>query len=136
MIESGGRAVVMAEQDAGDIPWYHQAYDFVQETPYSFKNPAELTDPDKLAASCKPNRGPDDASIFLINHWVDTSPAPQPSNATKVNAAGPLAARVEKCERRRGLDANLVAVDFYREGDLFEVARELSSDEDPTAAGG
>ncbi len=48
MVGSGGRVVVMAEKDAGDgtIPWYHPVYEeLVQETPYSFKKPEELTDP-------------------------------------------------------------------------------------------
>ena len=58
----------------------------VQETPYSFKRPQQLTETSQLRASCQPNRGPDSAPLFLINHWIDTSPAPKPSNAAKVNA--------------------------------------------------
>ena len=34
----------------------------------------------------RPNRGEESNSIFLINHWVDTSPAPKPSNARLRNA--------------------------------------------------
>jgi hypothetical protein len=129
MIESGGRVVMLAEHDAGSIPWYHQAYDeLLQETPYSFKKPVELTDPQRLAASCEPNRGPADAPLFLINHWIDTSPAPKPSNAAKVNAHDALLARVHECERDRDLLANLIAVDFYREGDLFGVVKELNGE--------
>ena len=128
MIDSGGRVVMLAENDAGSVPWYHEAYaDLLQETPFSFKKPAELTDPANLPATCKPNRGPPDAPLFLINHWVDTSPAPQPSNATKVNAHDALLARVQECEQSRGLTANLIAVDFYREGDLFGVVDELNA---------
>jgi hypothetical protein len=131
VIDSGGRALMLAEHEAGGtaIPWYHSAYDeLVQETPYSFKQPALLTEPRNLTASCKPNRGRADASLFLINHWIDTSPAPKPSNAAKVNTREVLLDRVRHCEDQRDLLANLIAVDFYREGDLFGVAEELNAE--------
>ncbi len=127
---SGSRAIFMAENHDGGkkIPWYHSAYDsLVQETPYSFKKPSLLTAPSKLTASCQPNRGTKTAPLFLINHWIDTSPAPRPSNAKKVNARGPLLRRIRHCEKQRELTANLVAVDFYREGDLFGVVDALNS---------
>ena len=56
IIDSGGRAILIAENDAGGaaIPYYHPAYEtLVQETPYSFKNPAALTDAEQLPASCR-----------------------------------------------------------------------------------
>ena len=43
MIDSNQRLVVMAENDAGDIPWYHLAYrNALQETPYRFRTTAAL----------------------------------------------------------------------------------------------
>jgi hypothetical protein len=129
VIDSGGRAIMVAEnRDGGEaIPYYHSAYDeLVQETPYSFKKPQLLTDTAQHEASCEPNRGPEAAPLFLINHWIDTSPAPKPSNAAKVNAHDPLLARLRTCKEQRGLTPNLIAVDFYREGDLFDVAEELN----------
>ena len=138
MIDSGGRVLMMAENDAGhgEIPWYHEAYDkLVQETPFTFKKPEALTDPKQLAASCEPNRGPDDAPLLLINHWVDTTPAPKPSNAEKANAEGALLRRVHRCQRIRDLTANLIAVDFYREGDLFDVVEKLNAEDARVAAG-
>jgi hypothetical protein len=131
MIDSGGRALMMAENDAGggSIPWYHEVYDeLVQETPFRFKKPEALTDRRQRAASCEPNRGPDDATLFLVNHWVDTSPAPKPSNAKIVNAKDVLLRRIHRCERIRGLAAGLVAVDFYRQGDLFDVVEKLNAE--------
>jgi hypothetical protein len=130
MIDRGERVLMLAENDAGDgsISWYHLAYDaLLQETPFKFKTPAALTKPARLNASCEPNRGPSDAPLFLINHWVDTSPTPLPSNAAKVNARQPLHKRIRRCERDRGLAANLVAVDFYEIGDLFGVVDELNA---------
>lgn len=130
MTESGGQALMLAENDAGggEIPWYHAGYEsLVQETPFSFAKPAELVGEAALKASCKPNRGPGEAPLFLLNHWIDTSPTPRPSNAGKVNAREALLGRIRECERRRGLSANLIAVDFYREGDVFDVVEELNS---------
>jgi hypothetical protein len=120
MIDSGGRVLLMFENGPydPDVPWYHDAYRYMQETPYHFTTPAQM--------SCAPHRGPDDASLFLINHWIDTSPAPRPSNAAKVNAYGALLDRARRCERERDHLPNILAVDFYGTGDLFRVADELN----------
>jgi hypothetical protein len=127
MISSGERVLMMAENPPfHEEPWYREAYAITQETPYSFNRPAQLTDPALLPRSCAENRGPADAPLFLINHWIDTSPAPRPSNAEKVNAHGPLLRRTRECERLRGQRANLLAVDFYETGDLFGVVDKLN----------
>lgn len=131
MINSGGRVLMLAENKDGGaaIPWYHLGYDaLLQETPYSFNRPAQLTDPAKLEASCVANRGPADAPLFLVNHWIDTSPAPKPSNAAKVNTRQAILDRVHACQDQRGLLANLIAVDFYREGDLFGATAALNDE--------
>ena len=128
MIDSDERLVVMAENDAGTaIPWYHLAYEHaLQETPFRFKNAAELTDASRLAASCRPNRGTESAPLFLLNNWVDTTPVPRASIAEIVNARAALLARAQTCERIRGLLPNLVAVDFYRHGDVLGVVDALN----------
>lgn len=129
IIDSGGRAVMMAENDAGhgEIEWYHEAYEgLVRETPYSFNKPEKLIDRRAVRESCKPNRGDEDAPYFLLNHWIDTTPAPRPSNALKVNKRDVLMNRIERCERMRNARMGLVAVDFYGRGDLFEVVDELN----------
>jgi hypothetical protein len=137
MIDSGGRVLMLAEHEGGGkaIPWYHPAYKaLLQETPYSFSSPAELIKPKNLDASCEPNRGPADASLFLINHWIDTSPAPKPSNAEKVNTRAAILDRVHHCERQRDLVANLIAVDFYGRGDLFGAVAQLNAERTSTSA--
>jgi hypothetical protein len=127
MIDSGQRLVVMAENDAGTVPWYHLAYaSGLQETPFRFRNAAALTDPSALANSCRANRGPASAPLFLLNHWVDTSPAPRPSLAEIVNARPALLDRARTCEQIRHRIPNLVAVDFYRRGDLLGVVNALN----------
>jgi hypothetical protein len=125
MINSNQRLVVMAENDAGDIPWYHLAYRrALQETPYRFRSTAALTD--RVAYSCRPNRGPASAPLFLLNNWVDTTPVPRASNAAVVNARGALLTRSRTCQRIRHRLPNLVAVDFFRRGDVLGVVNALN----------
>ena len=85
-----------------------------------------LTDPAKQPASCKPNRGTPGAPMFLMNHWISTDPVPLPSDAKKVNAYGPLLARARECRRLRDRLPNLLAVNFYLQGDVFRVADTLN----------
>jgi len=127
LVKANHRLVVLAENEAGAAPWYQLVYErLTEETPFAFGAPAQLTDPAALAAGCAPNRGPADAPLFLVNHWITTDPAPRPSNAAIVNAREPLLRRARECRRIRGHIPNLLAVDFYRRGDLFEVVDTLN----------
>jgi hypothetical protein len=119
MISSGNRLFVMAEHDAGEIPWYFPAYDEVlQETPYTFHAPEEF--------SCAPNRGAAENPLFLVNHWIETTPAPRPTNAGLVNTDSALVSRARECERQRGRRANVIAVDFAGVGDVVEATAILN----------
>jgi hypothetical protein len=127
MIDSNHRVVFMAENHAGAAPWYQPAYKHItEETPYTFPKVAALTDPARLPASCKANRGKAGAPMFLINHWISTDPVPRPSDAKKVNAYKPLLARARECQRLRDHLPNLLAVNFYLEGDVFRVVDTLN----------
>ena len=109
------------------VPWYHLAYAHaLQETPFTFKSTAALIDPADLAASCRPNRGTASAPLFLLNHWVDTTPVPRASLAAVVNERPALAHRAQTCKRIRDRLPNLVAVDFYRRGDVIGVVNALN----------
>lgn len=120
MIESDQRVVVFAENNSAGVPWYHQAFESVQETPYRFHRPEEFT--------CKPNRGGTSGSLFLINHWIETAPAPMPANAEMVNAYDFLLQRARQCQRERGMLPNLIAVDFYATGGVVRVADTLNGE--------
>jgi hypothetical protein len=118
MAASGQRAVVFLESGKPGVDWLHPAYEAIQETPYRFRTPTEM--------SCAPNRGGTIGSLFLMNHWIETAPTPRPSNAAIVNAYDFLLRRAEQCARERARLPNIVAVDFYRTGDLFRVVKRLN----------
>jgi hypothetical protein len=127
MIEKDQRVVFLAENRAGAAPWYRRAFEnTVQDTPYSFSRPSQLTSPERLDATCRRNRGPDDAPLLLINHWITSDPWPLRSNADRVNAYEPLLRRARECAQLRGLMPTMLAVDFHQSGDLFRVANTLN----------
>ncbi len=78
IVRSGKNLLVFAEGGGpGAPPWYHRAYEhWFQETPYAHASIDEM--------SYGPNRGPSDAPLFLVNHWISVSP-PDPAKARAVN---------------------------------------------------
>ena len=128
MIARNQRVVMLAEFDAGTVPWYHLAYEkALTETPYSFTSVADLTAPAQLASSCRPNRGPASGSMFLMNNWVSNAVGlPRPADASLVNARDAIVARARACEGVRGRLPNLVAVDFFGAGDVMGGVWELN----------
>lgn len=122
LVDSGHRIVVFGERETGDVPWYRPQFKYVQDTPFGFRSVAELEAP----SSCALNRGPPDAALFLLNHWVDTPPANRSSNAAVVNRYGALLGRARRCEQERRRLPNLLAVDFYKTGDVVRVADALN----------
>jgi len=126
LIESGRRVLVFIESGRPGVPWLRPAFQTFRETPYTFHKVEDF--------SCRANRGGDTGSLFQINHWIDTTPAPKPSNAAIVNAYDFLLARAEKCEAQRRHLPNIIAVDFYRTGDLFAVVNKLNGVGQPDEA--
>jgi uncharacterized repeat protein (TIGR01451 family) len=156
MIRTNQRVVFLAEQQAGDVPWYHEAYDGpMQETDYDFPRQAtkwrtdpasppapppppptfagvdKLTDPALLARSCDAFRGGSTGDLFLMNHWVSgglplTPLAPDPALAEIVNTRQVLVDRARACEEARGKLPTVLAVDFFGIGDTVGAARELN----------
>jgi hypothetical protein len=118
MIDSDQRLVVFGENDTSGVPWYHPAFETIQETPYTFHTVQDF--------NCKPNRGGATAPLFQINHWIETTPTPRPSNAAIVNAHDFLLARARQCQKERGRLPNLLAVDFALTGDVVAVAAEMN----------
>jgi hypothetical protein len=132
MIRRHQQVVVLAEHDSGSgtYPWLHRDYGgIVQETPYTFKTPDLLTDPENWATSCEPNRGGTIGSLFLMNHWSPPTPPSETDHAeaAAVNARSVIVGRAEECAKARGKLPTIVAVDHYRDGDLFGAVRKLNA---------
>jgi hypothetical protein len=123
LIESGKRVLLFTESGRPGVPWLRPAFTTFRETPYTFHRVEDF--------SCRANRGGDAGPLFQINHWIDTTPTPKPSNAAIVNAYPFLLARAERCAEERHHLPNLIAVDFYKTGDLFAVVDKLNGVEEP-----
>jgi hypothetical protein len=118
LVSTGHRVVVFLESGSPGVSWLRPAFEHIQETPYHFESPDDF--------SCRPHRGETAGSLFQINHWIETTPAPRPSNAEVVNAFEALMGRAQQCRDERGMLPNILAVDFYRTGDLLRVADALN----------
>lgn len=118
LMAANQRLVAFVESGRAGVPWLHAVFATFQETPYTFHDPNEM--------SCRSNRGGTTGALFQINHWIDSTPAPLPSNAAVVNAYEFLLGRARRCERERGHLPNIIAVDFSATGDLFRVVRTLN----------
>ena len=118
LIERNERLIVMTENATdAPAPWMHRGFELAQETPFRFHSVDDL--------SCERNRGPADAALFLVNHWIEDI-SPSPSDAELLNAREVLLPRLQQCETERGQLPNLVAVNFYRLGDLLAVVDEIN----------
>ena len=117
MIRRGRNVLVLVENEGGAKPWYIPAYDMLQETPYTFTAPREF--------SCALGRGDATNPLFLVNHWISVDP-PSRTVAADANARDVLLARGEACRSERGHVPNIIAVDFFADGDLFDVVDVLN----------
>lgn len=117
LVERDERLLVLVENAGGAAPWYHAGFELAQETPFSFASAEEF--------SCAESRGRGDSPLFLLNHWIEDL-TPSPADAEEVNARALLLARAEQCRDERDRLPNLVAVNFYGLGDLFEVVDVLN----------
>ncbi len=118
LIDSGHRVLIYGENNGEPNSWFQNAWttDF-SETPYTFALRSEF--------SCAPNRGDQDNSLFLINHWLTTG-IPVREAASVVNSRSALLDRVEACRSERGRLPTVLATDFVQTGDLIEVVDELN----------
>ena len=118
LVAANQRLIVFIESGQSGVPWLHATTGIIQETPYTFHKPEDF--------SCRPNRGGTEGSLFLINHWIETTPAPRATNAATVNAYDFLLRRARACQRERRRLPNILSVDFYSVGDVVRVANTLN----------
>jgi len=127
LIEAGTPLIVFLESGSPGVPWLYPAFDgAIMETPYTFHSPAEF--------SCRDNRGGSSGLLFQVNHWIESTPAPRPSNAAIVNSYDFLLNRARACAKERNHLPNIIAVDFYKVGDLMGVVRTLNGLDPVTTA--
>ena len=117
MIDSGQRLVVMAEEEGPPPSWYQNVWENTMETPYTFINYDDF--------SCAPNRGPENGDFFLLNHWIQRG-SPNRVDAAIVNEYDFLLGRAQQCMEERGKMPNFIAINFYQNGDVFDVVDTLN----------
>ena len=126
MIATDERVLVMSEKAGGSPDWYHPGFELTQETHFRAESPEEM--------NCAPNRGQTDSPLFQLNHFI--SP-PSVSLTETVNEYDFFLNRALQCQEERGLMPNLVAVNYYRTGDVIDVVDALNgvgSRAEPTPA--
>jgi hypothetical protein len=108
------RMVVFTERTpSGTVPWINDAFAWIQDTPLGNRRASDFT--------CKRYRGTADSPMLMLNNWVERFP-PSPSAQRPVLTSAFLERRIARCQQERGMPVAGVAVDFYDEGDLIEVA--------------
>jgi hypothetical protein len=112
----GTRLVVFSQNQGGAAPGLLDAFQEMNETPYTFQSAGEF--------SCALHRGPAQASLFLLNHWIDAGD--KRAAAQVVNQYAVLDARANQCATERGHMPNFVAVNFAEVGDLLRVVDDLN----------
>ena len=119
MVRAGKRLVVMLEEGDGGTaaPWMVNGFEHTQDTPYTFPTVASF--------SCAANRGPADAPLFLLNHWLAGFDA-LVTSAQQVNVVDVLLPRAQQCEQERGQIPNFVALNYVAIGDGSRVVDELN----------
>ncbi len=117
MIDADQRLLVTAESGGPPPEWYQHAWDLYVDTPYDFQSVGEF--------DCDVNRGDVANPLFLLNHWVE-DPVPSAELAAQANAYEMLHDRAIDCATAFGRNPNLVAVDWYTEGDLLAVVDALN----------
>jgi hypothetical protein len=118
MITARRNLLVLSEHEGGNPPWYTKGYGIFQDTPYTFAAPSDF--------SCAPNRGPVDAPLFEINHFITNKQPPSVDEAKTVNSYDQLMGRVRRCMAERHLFPTIVAVNFFHKGDLLKVVDDLN----------
>jgi hypothetical protein len=120
LVRRNRRVIVFAEKDAdGTVPWYLDGFSFVQDTPLGAKKVSQL--------KCNRERGDADSPIAMLNHWADTFP-PQRSANEPFQRRSVIVDRAHRCARKLGVTVNLIAVDHYDQGDLFEAVNVLNGE--------
>jgi hypothetical protein len=120
LVRSNRRVVVFTEKDAdGTVPWYMDGFSFIQDTPLGAKKRDQLR--------CRRFRGTGHSPMLMLNHWADVFPPRLRANPPFQRERFILD-RARRCRRARGLPVNLIAVDYYDQGELKSAVDALNSE--------
>jgi hypothetical protein len=117
LIDRGQRLVVFSENLGPPPDWYRTAFDDIEDTPFRVLSVGDL--------GCETNRGGADASLFLLNNWIQRE-APDRADAVIVNDRDFIVERARRCQRERGRLPNFIAVNFSDIGDVVGAVDELN----------
>ncbi len=121
MVEADERVLVFGEEDTEGVPWYHEQFVYVRDTPYDLPSAEALLSP----RGCAIGRGTEASPFLLMNQFVSGDP-PLPRPARVVNQRDAILAHARECRRSLGGLPGLIAVDFWEQGDVVGAARELN----------
>jgi hypothetical protein len=125
LVRSGKRVIVFTERPpSGQYPWNHFGFSFIQDTPLGATKPKGLL--------CDRNRGDADSPLLMLNNWIDRFPPPLDANRAVLQRSF-IDRRAKRCARVRGHRVNLIASDFYDQGDLVDDVRTLNGVTGPPA---
>jgi hypothetical protein len=122
MIQANTRLVVMTDaNDTQGHPWLHHVWDHAVETHFTAYSRADF--------SCDFNRGDSANALFILNHFITQDPLGYglPDSAAAINARTYLQSRAMGCWVATGKLPNFLTVDFYDQGDVFEVANAVNT---------
>ena len=125
LVSTGKRVIVFTEREPdGQYAWNHDGFSWIQDTPLGATAPGQLR--------CARERGDADSPLFMVNHWIDRFPPPATANRAVLSERF-ITDRAERCRRERRMRPNLIATDFYDEGNLVDAVRRLNrlEDQDP-----
>ncbi len=111
----------------GCTPRIPEFFKYAVETPYNFDSVAAIeNDP---STSCKIDRGLDATPDFYhINNFVTKWSGPSVDASKTINERSFLENRISECEKVTKLNANMVSIDFWQQGDLLEVAQDINKE--------
>lgn len=112
-------------------PWLMAEYDFVFETPFDNQNASQF-----VCTIDRPSNPTNPGSMmYVMNHFLygtvnlagTTIEVPQPGTANVTNSVSSLGTEAQTCLSVFGRVPNYLAVDFYEQGDTFQVVAQLNN---------
>lgn len=121
MVDADERVLVFGEDETTGVPWYHDQFTYVRDTPYDLPSAKALLS----RRGCTIGRGTSSSPFLLMNQFVEGAP-PLPGPARTVNRRAAILDHARMCSRSLGGLPGMIAVDFWQEGDVVGAARELN----------